>query len=166
MHGELPVPPAKRTIISVGNCQTKEQSLPQIPDLACSFQIWSVLSFSLNILSKGHRSLMVTVVRLESGICKDSGFVPTSVHLVFFVLSASETGLLLVVKLGRNVVMMRVGVKIMQQSNAAVVKLPNKKYPFYYNIISLSKSCSGSQTEFVYKSCILAYCYQNDYVLR
>ena len=39
-------------------------------------------------------------------------------HLVFFVLSASETGLLLVVKLKRNVVMIRAGVKIMHQSNA------------------------------------------------
>ena len=50
---------------------------------------------------------MVTVVRLESGICKDPGFAPASVHLVFFVLSASETGLLLAAKLGRNAVMMR-----------------------------------------------------------
>ena len=63
-------------------------------------------------------ALMITVVRLESGICKDSGFAPVSVHLAFFVLSASETGLLLVVKLGRNIVMMRAGVKIMHQSNA------------------------------------------------
>ena len=61
---------------------------------------------------------MVTVARLESCICKDPGFAPTSVHLVFFVLSASETGLLLVVKLGRNVVMMRLSVKIMHQGNA------------------------------------------------
>ena len=61
---------------------------------------------------------MVIVARLESGICKDSGFAPASVHLVFYVLSVSETGLLLVVKLGRNVVMMRAGVKIMHQSNA------------------------------------------------
>ena len=57
--------------------------------------------------SKGHRSLMVIVARLESGICKDPGFTTASVHLVFFVLKASKTGLLLVVKLGRNVVMMR-----------------------------------------------------------
>ena len=63
----------------------------------------------------GHRRLMVTVARLESGICKDPGLAPASVHLVFCVFSASETGLLLVVKLGRNVVMMRVGVKIMLQ---------------------------------------------------
>ena len=48
---------------------------------------------------------MVTVARLESGICKDPGFAPASVHLVFFVLSASETGLLSAVNLGRNVVM-------------------------------------------------------------
>ena len=61
---------------------------------------------------------MVTVARLESGICKDSGFMPASVHLDFFVLSASETALLLVVKLGRNVVMMRADVKILHQSNA------------------------------------------------
>ena len=61
---------------------------------------------------------MVTVARLESGICKDPRFAPASVNLVFFVLSASETGLLLVMKLGRNVVMMRAGVKIMHQSNA------------------------------------------------
>ena len=40
----------------------------------------------------------------------------TSGHLVFCVLSASETGLLLVVKLGRNVVMMRAGVKIMRDA--------------------------------------------------
>ena len=58
---------------------------------------------------------MVTVARLESGICNDPGFTPASVHLVFFVLNASETGLLLVVKLGRNVVMMRAGVKIIYQ---------------------------------------------------
>ena len=61
---------------------------------------------------------MVTVARLEFGICKDPGFAATLVHLVFFVLSPSETGLLLVVKLGRNAVMMRAGVKIMHQSNA------------------------------------------------
>ena len=60
---------------------------------------------------------MVTVALLESGICTDPGFMLSSVHLDFFVLSASETGLLLVVKLGRNVVMMRAGVKIMHQSN-------------------------------------------------
>ena len=61
---------------------------------------------------------MVTVARLESGICTEPRFTPASVHLVFCVLSASETGLLLVVKLGRDVVMMRAGVKIMHQSNA------------------------------------------------
>ena len=59
---------------------------------------------------------MVTVARLESGICKNPGFAPASVHLVFYVLSASETGLLLVVKLGRNVGMMRAGVKIMRDA--------------------------------------------------
>ena len=67
---------------------------------------------------KRPRSLMVTVAGLESVICKDHGFAVASVHLTFFVFSASETGLLLVVKRGRNVVMMRVGVKIMHQSNA------------------------------------------------
>ena len=60
---------------------------------------------------EGYRSLMVTVARLESGICKGLG-------LIYFVLRVSETGLLLVVKLGRNVVMMPAGVKIMHQSNA------------------------------------------------
>ena len=70
------------------------------------------------IPSEGHRSIVVTVARLESGICKDPGFATASVHLIFFVLRASETGLLLVVKLGRNVVMKRAGVKIMHQSNA------------------------------------------------
>ena len=64
---------------------------------------------------------MVTVARLESGICKDPGFAPASIH--FFVLSASETGLLLVVKLERNVAMMRAGVKIMHIK----VKLLSKK---------------------------------------
>ena len=58
---------------------------------------------------------MVTVARHESCICKDPGFASASAHLVFFVLSATETGLPLVVKLGRNVVMMRAGVKIMHQ---------------------------------------------------
>ena len=59
---------------------------------------------------------MVTVARLEFGICKDPGFAPASVHLVFFVLRASETGLLLMVKLGRsNVVIMPAGVNIMHQ---------------------------------------------------
>ena len=61
---------------------------------------------------------MVSVARLESGVCKDPELAPVSVHLIFFVLSASETGLLLVMKLVRNVVMMRAGVKIMHQSNA------------------------------------------------
>ena len=61
---------------------------------------------------------MVTVAGLKSGIYHGPGFEPASGHLVFCVLSASETRLLLVVKLGRNVVMMRAGVKIMQQSNA------------------------------------------------
>ena len=61
---------------------------------------------------------MVTVADLKFGTCNGPGFAPTSGHLVFGVLSASETGLLLVVTLGRNVVMMRAGVKIMHQSNA------------------------------------------------
>ena len=61
---------------------------------------------------------MVTVAGLESGNYNGPGFEPASGHLVFCVLSASETGLLLVVTLGRNVVMMRVGVKITHQSNA------------------------------------------------
>ena len=60
---------------------------------------------------------MVTVAGLESGIYGGPGFEPTSGYLVLCVLSASETGLLLVVKLERNVVMMRAGVKIMHQSN-------------------------------------------------
>ena len=59
---------------------------------------------------------MITVAGLESGIYNGPGFAPTSEHLVFCVLSASETGLLLVVKLERNVVMMRAGVKIMHQN--------------------------------------------------
>ena len=63
---------------------------------------------------------MVTVAHLESGICKDPRFAPGSVHLVFFVLSPSETGLLLVVKLGRNVVMMRAGVKIMRDASKTI----------------------------------------------
>ena len=54
-----------------------------------------------------HSSLMVTVANLKSGIYHGPGVEPASGHLVFCVLSASETGLLLVVKLGRNVVMMR-----------------------------------------------------------
>ena len=61
---------------------------------------------------------MVTVAGLESGIYNGPEFEPASGHLVFCVLSASETELLLVVKLGRNVVTMRAGVKIMHQSNA------------------------------------------------
>ena len=62
-------------------------------------------------------ALLVTlcVVGWEVGIYKGSGFAPTSVYLVFFVLSASETGLLLVVKLRRNVVMTHAGVKTMHQ---------------------------------------------------
>ena len=56
---------------------------------------------------------MVTVAGLESGIYNYHGFAPNSGHLVFCVLSSCETGLLLAVKLGRNVVMMRAGVKIM-----------------------------------------------------
>ena len=58
---------------------------------------------------------MVTVAGLESGIYNGPGFAPASGHFVFCVLSASETGLLLMVKLGRNVVMMHAGVKIMHQ---------------------------------------------------
>ena len=48
-------------------------------------------------------------------LLSNGGFAPGSVHLVFSVFSASETGLLLVVKLGCNVVMMRAGVNIMHQ---------------------------------------------------
>ena len=59
---------------------------------------------------------MVTVAGLESGVYNGPGFEPASGHLVFCVLSASETGLLLVVKMGRNVVMMRAGVKIMRDA--------------------------------------------------
>ena len=73
-----------------------------------------IINMSLQFL---HR-LYVWDVKQESGICKDPGFAPASVHLVFFVLSASETGLLLVVKLGRNVVMMHAVIKIMHQINA------------------------------------------------
>ena len=61
---------------------------------------------------------MVTVAGLKSSIYHGLWFEPAPGHLVFCVLSASKTGLLLVVKLGRNVVMMRAGVKIMHQSNA------------------------------------------------
>ena len=61
---------------------------------------------------KGHRSLMVTVAR----ICKSPRFATASGHLVFDVLSVAETELLLVVKLGCNVVMMRAGVKVMRDA--------------------------------------------------
>ena len=49
-----------------------------------------------------------------------SGFAPTGHHVLkalidFFVLSASETELLLVVKLRCNDMMMRAGIKIMHQ---------------------------------------------------
>ena len=60
---------------------------------------------------------LISLIFLESGIYNGPGFEPASGHLVFCVVSASETGLLLVVKLGCNVVMMRAGVKIMHQSN-------------------------------------------------
>ena len=52
---------------------------------------------------------MVTVARYGIRHLQRSwvrGFAPASAHLVFFVLSAQETGLLSVVKLGHNVVMM------------------------------------------------------------
>ena len=62
-------------------------------------------------------SLMGTVASLESGIYKVTGFAPTSAHLVFCVLRASETGSLLVVKLRSNVEMMRVSVKIMKKES-------------------------------------------------
>ena len=97
--------------------------------------------------AEGHRSLMVTVARLESGICKDPGFAPASVivpvQLVFFVLSASEIRLPLVVKLGRNVVTTRAGVKIMHQSNATLSKkqkleLLNECHPRVFQMIALS----------------------------
>ena len=81
----------------------------------------SAFSAYQSSIERGHRSLMVTVGHLESGICKDSVFAARArlgTLIVFFVPSASETGLLLVVKLGRNVVMMRAGVKIMHQNNA------------------------------------------------
>ena len=67
------------------------------------------------------------IARLETGICKDPGFAPYSIHLVSFVLSPIESGLLLVVKLGRDVVMMRAGVKIMHQSKNYRVKKILKK---------------------------------------
>ena len=66
---------------------------------------------------------MIAITRLESGICKGPGFASASVHLVFFVLSASETGLLLVVKLGRTVVMMRADVKIMPDVRKTIKKV-------------------------------------------
>ena len=64
---------------------------------------------------------MVTFAGLESDIYKDPGSAPTSWHLVFCVLSVSETAC---IALGgetetRNVVMIRAGVKIVHQ-------LPNK----------------------------------------
>ena len=58
---------------------------------------------------------MVTVAGLESGIYNGPRFEPVSRHLVFCVLSASKTGLLLVVKLRRNVAMMGASVKILHQ---------------------------------------------------
>ena len=71
------------------------------------------------------------MVTVALGICNDPGFAPASVHLIFCVLSTTETGFLRVVKLGRNVVMMRAGVKIMHQRNCATpVKLPSKKNCF------------------------------------
>ena len=57
---------------------------------------------------------LVWVLFIYNGL----GFAPALGHLVLCVLSASETGLPLVVKLGRNVVIMLAGVKIMHQSNA------------------------------------------------
>ena len=53
----------------------------------------------------------------ELEICKISDLRPPhcTLHLVFCVLSASETGLLLVVILRRNVAMMPAGVKIVHQ---------------------------------------------------
>ena len=60
---------------------------------------------------------MANVAHLKSGICIDPGFAPASVHLFFFVLSASETGLILVVKLGWNVVIMHGGVKVMRNAH-------------------------------------------------
>ena len=62
---------------------------------------------------------MVTVAGLESGIYNGPGFAPTSGHLVFCVLNASETGWLLVVKQGRNVVMRRAGVKVLRNIHKA-----------------------------------------------
>ena len=78
---------------------------------------------------------MVTVARLESGICKDPMFAPASVHLVFFVLSASETGLLLVVKLGRNVVLMHAAIKIMHENDQSNYRI--KKITFICNKLQL-----------------------------
>ena len=48
------------------------------------------------------------------GISKGPGFAPTSVLLVFCVLSVSETGLPSVMILRRNVVMLHAGVKIVK----------------------------------------------------
>ena len=59
---------------------------------------------------------MISVAGLEFGICKSLGFAPVSwaqTQLAFCILTASETGLLLVVKLKCNVVIMPAGVRIM-----------------------------------------------------
>ena len=83
------------------------------------FNLYLIIQKVFNtILNTDTISLMVTAAGLESGIYNGPGFAPAPGHLFFCVFSASETGLLLVVKLGRNVVLMRAGVKIMHQSNA------------------------------------------------
>ena len=107
-----------QSCICLSRCDTKWLSQLEF----CTFKIdfGSIVPQTLDADKKWRgeqHSLMVTVAHLESGIFKDPGFTPASVHLVFFVLSASETGLLLVVKLGRTIVMMRAGVKTMHQSN-------------------------------------------------
>ena len=68
--------------------------------------------------------LMVAVADFKSCIYKGLGF--AWVHLAFCVFNASETGLLLMVKLRRNVGMMCTGCKIMHQVMHDV-KLLNKK---------------------------------------
>ena len=71
---------------------------------------------------------MVTVVGLDFGICKGPRFASTSVHLVFWDPSASETGMLLVAKVECNAVIMRASVKIVHHVMSDAVKLLNKKY--------------------------------------
>ena len=81
----------------------------------------------LGSLDQRHRSLWLLSGGLEFGIYKDPRLAPASVHLVFCVLNAFDTGLVLVVKLKRNVVMMRACVKKLIKSCATPVKLLTEK---------------------------------------